>query len=227
MRVALCRFKAAALPLSFAQEQVARADAKVLRAVGSKEELVLDVHAAFVAGLKQVCVHAPRARSARGRASERAPPSPADGRDPHAFCFARPHRACVQVTTPLTKVVVLDRDASDAARDVARALRRGGLFSAYVLQVCVCRQRPGSQRYAAPSPCSLPQAERGFGRRTRPPSSTAPTHKPHAARATRRRLPLPAPHLCLAGRVQGVGGGRAARHHGARRRVRRLCRRPH
>ncbi len=53
--MSLCRFKAAALPLSVAQEQVALIDPRVIRQVGDRDALTLDIHAAFVANLKQVC----------------------------------------------------------------------------------------------------------------------------------------------------------------------------
>lgn len=85
------RFKAAALPLSFAQDQVALIDPRVVKNISNRDELVLAIHAAFVAELKQL-------------------------------------------TTPLAKVVIMDRDGSNTARDVARALRREGIFSAYVMQ---------------------------------------------------------------------------------------------
>ncbi len=49
-----CRFRAVALPLSVAQAQVGSADSSVLRQLGSREDLTLAVHAAFLAGLKQV-----------------------------------------------------------------------------------------------------------------------------------------------------------------------------
>lgn len=48
------RFRAVALPLAFAQEQVAAADGELLRQISNRDELTLAVHAAFVAGLKQV-----------------------------------------------------------------------------------------------------------------------------------------------------------------------------
>uniref|UniRef100_A0A6T8TBB3 Rhodanese domain-containing protein n=1 Tax=Chlamydomonas leiostraca TaxID=1034604 RepID=A0A6T8TBB3_9CHLO len=84
------RFKAVALPVSVAAAQVQRATpAPVMRGVRSRDELTLQVYAAFVANLRQVA-------------------------------------------TPLTKVVVMDREDSEAARAVARALRAEGLFSAYV-----------------------------------------------------------------------------------------------
>ncbi|KAJ9519938.1 hypothetical protein QJQ45_014668 [Haematococcus lacustris] len=85
------RFKAAALPVSFAEAQVAGMEPAALRQLSNRQQLVLAVHAALVAGLKQV-------------------------------------------STPLTRVVVMDAEGSPAARSVARAVRAEGLYNAYVMK---------------------------------------------------------------------------------------------
>lgn len=46
-----------------------------------------------------------------------------------------------QVSTPLAKVIIMDRDGSATAREVARALRKEGVFSAYVMEVGVGQGR--------------------------------------------------------------------------------------
>ncbi|KAJ9520287.1 hypothetical protein QJQ45_030252, partial [Haematococcus lacustris] len=85
------RFKAAALPVSFAEAQVAGMEPAALRQLSNRQQLVLAVHAALVAGLKQV-------------------------------------------STPLTRVVVMDAEGGPAARSVARAVRAEGLYNAYVMK---------------------------------------------------------------------------------------------
>lgn len=136
-------------------------DSRVLRNLAiSREQLTTAVHAALVANLKQVCMLCVAGHHF-GEMCQLAVPFWAPAHTQWnlyitlalhlgSFPIGHMHTACLpwsglcnnlkhgpwlQVYTPLTKVVVVDKDGSAKARQLARAMRTEGLFNSYVMAV--------------------------------------------------------------------------------------------